>query len=100
MTEFATVSNVDCRFGAPMGRAGAHAGDDPHCRIKVKLVRIDSGGYDDGGAYWGLGTPLWQATGVDEFEGERAEIVDYMRAPSKGAAVAAWAEEWPNAIVE
>lgn len=43
-----------------MGRNGRYG----HTTVgKVHLVRVylDSGGYDNGGAYWGLGEPLYHA---------------------------------------
>lgn len=47
---------VNARYGAPMGR---HTGPDylETGAGPLRLVRIplDSGGYDRGGAYWGLG---------------------------------------------
>jgi len=66
------ITPVNCKYGAPMGRNSV--GKYPttitsgnNCRIvkknqtKVyrKRVRLDSGGYDSGGAYWGLGAPLY-----------------------------------------
>ena len=90
---------VSCRYGAPMGRAGAHPGLDPHCRVHVSRLPIDSGGYDRGGAYWGcdLGAgAMFAAWGCDEGE----TFVDYRRARSKGEALAAWRDEWPNATVQ
>lgn len=30
-------------------------------RFYLRRMPLDSGGYDSGGAYWGLGTPLWHA---------------------------------------
>ena len=47
--------------GAPLHRRiAAEAG-----RIYLRRVRLNSGGYDTGGAYWGLGAPLWQAMDRD-----------------------------------
>ena len=45
-------SKVDCSRGAPMGRAGY--GVAPARKVRCFKVRLDSGGYDDGGAYWGV----------------------------------------------
>lgn len=48
--------------GASMGRA-----DRPSLcpqvsrKFTLRRVRINSGGYDEGGAYWGLGAPLYWA---------------------------------------
>lgn len=63
MSQFEQVS---CRYGAPMGRR-----EDGHIETRVKRfvrlfrVRINSGGYDDGGAYWGIGEPLFCAIDDD-----------------------------------
>lgn len=61
------LSNVSSKYGAPMGRAEALP-EDLSEPIKVSLarVRIDRGGYDSGGAYWGLGAPLYRATSDDD----------------------------------
>ena len=57
---------VNSRYGAPMGR---HAEGYLETRVKrfIRLfrVRINSQGYDDGGAYWGIGEPLFCATDYD-----------------------------------
>jgi hypothetical protein len=51
---------VSARYGAPMGRSESPLGEAPRS-VRVFRVRINSGGYDDGGAYWGLGKPLFCA---------------------------------------
>ena len=35
--------------------------------IRLFKVNIDSGGYDEGGAYWGHGEPLWCATDDEDY---------------------------------
>ncbi len=54
---------VSAKYGAPMGRAGRGEGEyELTANAKpVYLVRckLDRGGYDSGGAYWGLGEPLY-----------------------------------------
>jgi hypothetical protein len=52
---------VDCRYGAPMGRAAREGYIVTINSRPMYLVRcpLDSGGYDAGGAYWGLGEPLY-----------------------------------------
>jgi hypothetical protein len=59
-----TMSN--CKYGAPMGRASYGTPETP---AKLFKVNLDSGGYDDGSAYWGHGggylycletSPVWQ----------------------------------------
>lgn len=55
------LSKVHSKYGAPMGRAGLTCcvfatracGED--AKVKLARVRINQGGYDDGGAYWGAG---------------------------------------------
>lgn len=71
-------SKVSCKYGAPMGRGGSLlAGTKTH----LARVRLDSGGYDPGGAYWGIGQPLFVA-----WDDEGGEI--YLRASSREAAKA------------
>lgn len=52
---------VDCREGAPMGRRSTVTGTEPIGKVAVQRIPIDAGGYDEGGAYWGLGGPLFHA---------------------------------------
>lgn len=63
--------DVNSRYGAPLGRRSTPS-NRPEEAASVRLfrVRIDAQGYDDGGAYWGLGEPLWCCTddgGYQEF---------------------------------
>ncbi|MCQ4158743.1 hypothetical protein NON00_02225 [Roseomonas sp. GC11] len=51
-------------------------------RCYLRRIPITSGGYDRGGAYWGLGAPLWYA---EDSEGEGGV---YFRAASREAAKA------------
>lgn len=53
------LSKVDCKYGAPHGRHGIEA-FDPEIEVKLNLeqVPLNSGGYDAGGAYWGLRFPV------------------------------------------
>lgn len=50
---------VSCAFGAPMGRPGVRTIDEAAYRADPTLIAteipLDEGGYDSGGAYWGLG---------------------------------------------
>jgi hypothetical protein len=57
--------NVDSKYGAPLGRI--EYGDSPVGKVTLFRVRINSGGYDDGGAYWGVGKPLYCATDDDQY---------------------------------
>ena len=49
---------VSSKYGAPMGRVGKHGLEG---KVTLSNVVIDSGGYDEGGAYWGRGAQLWVA---------------------------------------
>ena len=50
------------RYGAPMGRVEEHGEPQPRS-VRLERVRINLGGYDAGGAYWGTGRPLYMAHG-------------------------------------
>lgn len=52
---------VNCKYGAPMGRACYGTPEMVESKIRLFKVAINSGGYDDGGAYWGHGAPLYCA---------------------------------------
>lgn len=59
-------SKVSTRYGAPMGcREDGYLETDIQRFVRLFRVRLDSGGYDDGGAYWGIGSPLWCAEDGD-----------------------------------
>lgn len=69
----------DCKYGAPMGRPSF---GQPTYPTRLFRVNIDSGGYDDGGNYWGIGQPLYMASGEDyqafqraNSRGEAAELL-------------------------
>lgn len=71
--------SVSAKYGAPLGRAASGIGT-LRGKVSVRRVRLDSGGYDRGGAYWGIGEPLFYA--YDSGEGSA-----YFRAPSREAAL-------------
>jgi hypothetical protein len=57
---------VSCRYGAPMGRyTGPDYLETEAGRINLCRIRLDRGGYDPGGAYWGWGAPLFYACDGD-----------------------------------
>lgn len=53
------LSEVSSKYGAPMGRPNQ---GPTHSEEKIKLhlqhMPLNSGGYDSGGAYWGLRVPV------------------------------------------
>lgn len=58
----------------------------------LEPVPLDEG-YDEGGAYWGDGEPLWCAYNRDH------SFVTFVRAISRGAAVDAVREDLPRSII-
>jgi hypothetical protein len=46
------VPHMDAKYGAPMGRMSRALDHDGTWRAEP--IALDEGGYDDGGAYWGL----------------------------------------------
>jgi len=71
----------DPKRGASMGRQ-----DNPSLwpnatrKFTLQRVRINSGGYDSGGAYWGIGQPLYWANC------ESGSIEFFFRARDRAAA--------------
>lgn len=44
---------VNCQYGAPLGRRTYPIREKGFKDFQLFKVKLDSGGYDDGGAYWG-----------------------------------------------
>lgn len=83
------LSEVSCKYGAPMGRA--ERGSDPgEEKWTLQRVRLDSGGYDTGGAYWGIGEPLYWASAGD--------VDRYVRASDREIAKTRIRKEFPEAF--
>lgn len=95
-------ATVDSTYGAPMGRPSHDSFTDRRGRtfqitvtetarpFSLQRVALSSGGYDRGGAYWGLGAPLYwydSGTGID----------GYVRGNSREAAKAAVRAMHPKA---
>lgn len=58
-----------------MGRPSHHALDkNKPVALSVTRVRLDSGGYDKGGAYWGVGSPLYRCMSEEEVKLSTGEI--------------------------
>lgn len=80
------------RYGASMGRRDHHAADrTAPIKLRLARVRLDSGGYDSGGAYWGVGSPLFCAWSDEE------EVQFFLRADSREAAKIKVRTIYPNA---
>lgn len=82
---------VSGRYGAPMGR---HTGPDyletSEGRLRLQRIPINSGGYDRGGAYWGIGTPPWY---VEDPDGNSK----FFRARDRAAAKQTILQDYPDA---
>lgn len=53
------LSDVNSQYGAPMGRRNLDLeGKVGDVKMYLEVVPLDSGGYDRGGAYWGLRMPI------------------------------------------
>lgn len=59
MSQINPTPRVNARYGAPMGRPTFGHGANPTTPFELRRIRINQGGYDDGGAYWGTGQPLY-----------------------------------------
>lgn len=80
------LPDLDCKYGAPMGRA--RCVDDKAAKCRLFRVPLDSGGYDQGGAYWGIGKPLYCALGED--------FQDFTRASDREEAKEIFQAKYPN----
>jgi hypothetical protein len=79
---------VNSTYGAPMGRhTGPNYLEVTAGRLTLRRIRINAGGYDSGGAYWGLGQPLWY---VEDVDGNS----QFIRARDREAAKAHIREAW------
>jgi hypothetical protein len=90
---YAPTPRVDSSRGAPMGRASSYGNPRMELPKYLHLVRVkvNSGGYDPGGAYWGLGMPLYWC-GKEE-----ADISVFFRAMSRKEAKMWVLREFPCA---
>ncbi len=78
------LPNAASQYGASMGRRAYHIAHGLRgfvaTRLSLTHVRLTDGGcYDNGGAYWGRGLPLYRVAG--EFEGEEIEF--FLRANNR-----------------
>ena len=73
--------NVSCEYGAPMGRKSSPLNKPETKSVRLFRVTVNSQGYDDGGAYWGTGEPLFCARNDDGY-------IDFVRAKNRFDAAA------------
>ena len=76
MSAFNPFPDVNCRYGAPMGRMSSRNDLAPDMHLSVSEPQ---GEYDQGGAYWGLGFKDGPVYAVWETNTEDQGVV-YVRA--------------------
>jgi len=76
--------------GAPMGRRSYHGPRDTVGLFRLQRVYLNAGGYDNGGAYWGIGAPLY-------WYSDDGNLVGYLRARDRSDAKRQILETYPNA---
>lgn len=69
------LPKVDTKYGAPLGRRDDTLDLELPRSIRLAQVKINRGGYDGFGAYWGFGLPLY----VAEQEGDMCFCRAYTR---------------------
>ena len=77
-----------------MGRPAIPGPADLPYKFRLVRLAIDAGGYDQGGAYWGLGAPLYWA--CDEAT-HSAPVELFLRAGDREAVKAKIRERYPAA---
>lgn len=87
------LSNACSRYGASMGRGSTtdrelRMLDGVPVKLSLQRVRLNSGGYDNGGAYWGTGEPLWLAQGDVDGVTDVDGVALYLRASNRDHAKA------------
>ena len=87
------LSNVSSMYGAPMGRRENMGERMMPVRMHLARVRLNQGGYDSGGAYWGTGAPLYCAWGDGPEEVQEV----YLRALTHEDAKCKVREQFPRA---
>lgn len=87
---FNPTPDVSSRYGAPMGRRSSGNLAPEAGPLYLRHVRLDRGGYDPGGAYWGLGGPLYCVADQDG-------ALVFFRARSRDAAKAHVRADYPDA---
>lgn len=94
------LTQLSCKYGAPMGRRETHDIDreDP-AKFYLQYVPFVDGAYDRGGAYWGCPANLYRAYAAFEWDPNEKvlETEMFVRANSRDEAKAKVREEYPNA---
>lgn len=78
--------------GAALGRSSIHEHDDEQpIKLYLRKIRLDSGGYDPNGTYFGTGQPLYWYADAD------GKVDAMLRATDRGAAIQAIRLRYPLA---
>jgi hypothetical protein len=90
--------NVNSQYGAPMGRRQTGYGADPTTKFNLVHIRLNNGGYDRGGAYWGIDKPLYYYHAYETHPNEKeVDISDFIRAYDREDAKTIIRHNYPNA---
>ncbi len=87
---------VNSQYGAPMGRRSDHLSAlivEPQEKVTLRRIRLNSGGYDSGGAYWGIGQPLFYWAVIQDGD----ESSGFLRARNREDAKRQIVEDQPDA---
>jgi len=80
------------QYGASLGRKDNITETSYPVKFHLQRVYLDCGGYDNGGAYWGQGTPLYRAWG----DGSEEQQEVFFRAHSRNDAKIQLRGAFPN----
>lgn len=72
------------QYGAQMGRCNNITEPDFPVKFRLYQLRLDNGGYDNAGAYWGHGEPLYRAFGDGAEEVQEVFIRALSRENARG----------------
>lgn len=89
--------DVNCSRGALMGRAENRGPVELAYKVELFKVRFVDCGYDDGGAYWGTGQPLFCARG-ESADGEH-NLELFYRADNMTDAAELLAADYPRVVI-
>lgn len=88
------VPDVNCRYGAPMGRRDHdETGGEPTKAGLVALRWVD-GDYDEGGAYWGGGPDR-----IYWLRDDNGKLSVFIRAGTREKAIEIAANHWPHVSI-
>ena len=88
--------NAADQYGAGMGRTSYSGVRNKPYKFRMERVKLDSGGYDNGGAYWGRDLPLYYARADDPSEEDDSTEL-FLRAFDRADAKAQVVDLYPNA---